>query len=117
MSDIDPAVLEQLAADVTAADLRTVLSASEADLLRMSGILLAAAHAGDAAAIHRAAHTIAGVAGIVGARSLEAEVRALMESGAAPSPAIVQEAARIVGHANAVVHAVRHFMTTRGYDA
>ncbi len=117
MSDIDPTVLEQLAADVTADDLRAVITACEADLLRMTGNLLAAVQAGDAVTIHRTAHMMAGVASTVGAGLLEREVRALMMSEAAASTATVQDATRIVAHANAVIRAVRLFMTTRGYDA
>lgn len=117
MSDIDPAVLEQLAADVTAEDLRAVISASEADLLRTTGVLLAAAQAGDTATILRTAHIIAGVASIVGARSLEQDVRALMVSDATAAALTVPDATRIAARARAVIRAVHDLMTARGYDA
>lgn len=65
----------QLAEDLGPEDVQVVLRVFEADVVRLSAALAAAA---DAGAFRRAAHGLAGAAGAVGAAALEAACRAAM---------------------------------------
>jgi HPt (histidine-containing phosphotransfer) domain-containing protein len=68
----------QLAEDLEPEDLRRVLGVFEADVRRLVAGLVAAGDDGDVARFRRVAHGLAGAAGAVGARSLEAACRAQM---------------------------------------
>jgi HPt (histidine-containing phosphotransfer) domain-containing protein len=68
----------QLAEDLSPDDVRQVLGVFENDVRRLAAALAAAAEARDAATFRRVAHGLAGAAGAVGAKSLEAACRAQM---------------------------------------
>lgn len=68
----------QLAEDLSAEDLRLVLRVFGEDVRRLTGVLGAAAQAGDVVAFRRAAHGLAGAAGAVGAQRLEDACRTAM---------------------------------------
>lgn len=72
----------QLAADLSAEDVRHVLRVFRADLARLGEVLATAEQAGDAVAFRRAAHGLAGAAGAVGAAGLERACRAGMAEAA-----------------------------------
>ncbi len=71
----EPTFAAQLAEDLGPDDVRLVLGVFETDVARLSGLISAAARAGDATAFRRAAHGLAGAAGAVGARALEQACR------------------------------------------
>jgi len=79
MSDLGFAV--QLAEDLSADDLRLVLTVFQTDVQRLTAALADAARADDAAAFRRAAHGLAGAAGAVGAARLEEACRRAMAGG------------------------------------
>ncbi len=67
---------EQLQEDLPPHDVRHVLAVFAGDLARLMDVLGEAARAGDAASFGRAAHALAGAAGVVGAAALERACRA-----------------------------------------
>lgn len=104
---LDPAVLDALSQSIPAADRPGIFRAFAADLSRLTAELLAHAGAGDAAAVRRAAHALAGTAAGVGATALEAAARAAMHPDAAPfdaagAQAIAAEAERAVAQLTAL---------------
>ncbi len=76
---IDAEHWAQLAADLPAEDLRYVCQLLVRDARAMLAAMKHAESAGDQAAWQRAAHRLAGGAGGVGARALEAAAREAME--------------------------------------
>ncbi len=90
MSALDPDIAAQLAEDLPPEAFAAVLETFAADAARLIGELAAAHRANDATAFARAAHTLAGAAGAVGARDLERLARqAMFESDAADRDAIL----------------------------
>ena len=84
MNVLDPSIAGQLAEDLPRADFLRILNTFREDLVRLTGALQAAAQAGDQAGFHRAAHSLAGAAGAVGALALEASARQGMAQGPIP---------------------------------
>lgn len=78
MSVLDPEIADQLKADLPAEVFATIVATYEADAARLLALLEASP--GDATAFHRAAHTLAGAAGAVGARDLAATARRAMKA-------------------------------------
>lgn len=78
MSVLDPEIANQLKDDLPAEVFAAIVATYEADAARLLDQLAAAA--GDAKAFHRAAHTLAGAAGAVGARDLAATARRAMQA-------------------------------------
>lgn len=113
MSDFDMTILDQLAEDLPAGDLRTILGVFETDLARLSAALSASASAGDEVAVRRSAHALAGAAGSVGAVELEKAARAAMEPGSFAVETANASAARIAGLAEMTIRMVRQFLATR----
>lgn len=80
MSVLDPEIALQLREDLPAEVFATIVATFEADSARLLTTLEAAVAAGNGAAFHRAAHTLAGAAGAVGARDLAATARRGMKA-------------------------------------
>ncbi|MBU6499221.1 MAG: Hpt domain-containing protein [Rhodospirillales bacterium] len=68
----------QLAEDLAPEDFRRVLAVFRDDVARLCQVLLVAARAGDPTTFRRAAHSLAGAAGAVGAEALEQACRVAM---------------------------------------
>ncbi|MCC6718040.1 MAG: Hpt domain-containing protein [Acetobacteraceae bacterium] len=81
----------QLAEDLSAEDLRLVLTVFRTDVQRLSGALGEAARAADPAGFRRAAHGLAGAAGAVGAGLLEQACRRVMAQGGLAPDARMEE--------------------------
>ena len=117
MADIDLEVLDQLAADITLADLRAVLGAFETDMQRLSAVMAAAADAADAEAYRRAAHSIAGAAGSVGATDLEQAARQAMRVSGADRVEAPAAARRVAGLVQGAVSGLRGFLAGKSDKA
>jgi predicted nucleotidyltransferase len=81
----------QLAQDLDAGDLRTVLAVFRQDVDRLTGMLDSNLAAGDIVAFRRTCHALAGAAGAVGAAALEQACRLGMmraDLGPAQLPAL-----------------------------
>lgn len=96
---IDPEIARQLAAELPHDVFVGVVRTFEADLARLVQQMLAALTAGDMEAYRRNAHSLAGAAGAIGARQLEAMARKAMNqdataaSGTVPALGIEAKAA------------------------
>jgi len=106
MSSLDPDIAGQLAEDLPPEAFAAVLETFAADAVRLLGDLEAAHRAEDAKAFARAAHTLAGAAGAVGARELELLARRAMDEAG--------EADREVILSLAGIHARRAIAELRG---
>ncbi|WP_198381245.1 Hpt domain-containing protein [Roseomonas sp. KE2513] len=78
MSAIDPEVAGQLAEELPRDVFLGIIRSFEQDLARLVRQMVEAAHTDDAEEYRRAAHSLAGAAGSIGARSLEAMARQAM---------------------------------------
>lgn len=105
MTALDPGVAGQLAEDLPPEAFAAVVETFTADTARLLGLFLAADRAGDGAAFARAAHTMAGAAGAVGAKELERLARRALAEHDAPDREIVLRLARI--HAQRAVAELR----------
>jgi HPt (histidine-containing phosphotransfer) domain-containing protein len=106
MSSLDPDIVAQLAEDLPPEAFAAVLETFAADTVRLIAALEAAHRADDSTAFARAAHTLAGAAGAVGARDLERLARrAMRDSDAADR----EEALPLAG-----MHARRAIAELRG---
>jgi HPt (histidine-containing phosphotransfer) domain-containing protein len=74
----EPEFAVQLREDLPLADVRHVLGLFACDMQRLTATLREAADSGQAEALRRAAHALAGAAGAVGASKLEHTCRAAM---------------------------------------
>jgi HPt (histidine-containing phosphotransfer) domain-containing protein len=110
MNNVDLTVLNQLAADIGPADLRSVLTTFESDVLRLGAALVAAADVGDMSAYRRSAHAMAGAAGAVGAVTLEQAARRAMQAALSDVSAAAADAAMIRRLGNSTVYALRRFV-------
>lgn len=107
---IDETVLRQLAADISADDLRTVITMFGRDMTRLCDALEVAVRTNDAKSFHRAAHAIAGAAGAVAAATLETAARAAMAAGHNPA-SMAAGAADITARAADAQAALTHYLT------
>lgn len=78
MSAIDPEVAGQLAAELPAEVFVTIVRSFEQDLARLVRQMIEAAREENAEAYRNAAHGLAGAAGSIGAKGLEALARQAM---------------------------------------
>ncbi|EHM03525.1 Hpt domain protein [Acetobacteraceae bacterium AT-5844] len=101
MSAIDPNIAQQLAADLPREVFVGVVRTFEADLGRLAQSMVDAVKAQDLDAYRRCAHGLAGAAGAIGARKLEAMARQAMSIQGEPSASEVlllgQEAKAALG--------------------
>jgi HPt (histidine-containing phosphotransfer) domain-containing protein len=86
---IDPFIAQQLAADLPPEVFVGVVRTFEADLGRLAQLMVEAVKAGDMESYRRCAHGLAGAAGAIGARRLEALARQAMSAARDPSAAEV----------------------------
>ncbi len=100
---LDPSIAGQLAEDLPRPDFLRIIRTFHDDLTRLTAELAAAVRQGDARGFQRAAHSLAGAAGAVGALRLEAAARRGMLGAEAPSPAL---AAQIGAEAQAALVAL-----------
>jgi HPt (histidine-containing phosphotransfer) domain-containing protein len=100
---LHPSIAGQLAEDLPRPDFLRIIQTFHADLARLTADLSAAAEHGDSRGFQRAAHSLAGAAGAVGALRLEAVARRGM-AGAEPSS--VALAAQIGAEARAALAAL-----------
>ena len=82
---IDPFIAQQLAADLPPDVFVGVVRTFEADLARLAQLMVDAVKAGDMESYRRCAHGLAGAAGAIGARRLEALARRAMSAAGEPS--------------------------------
>ncbi|SHJ84505.1 Hpt domain-containing protein [Roseomonas rosea] len=80
MSAIDPDVAGQLAEDLPRDVFVSIIQSFEQDLARLVRQMVEAVHAGNTEEYRRAAHGLAGAAGSIGAKTLEALARQAMRS-------------------------------------
>jgi HPt (histidine-containing phosphotransfer) domain-containing protein len=99
MGMLDTETVAQLREDLPAEALEAILATFEADVARLTGELQASIEAGDAAAFHRCAHTLAGAAGAVGARQLAETARRCMAASTPEDRALVQPLVRVQARA------------------
>ncbi len=85
VSAIDPSIAQQLAADLPREVFVGVVRTFETDLGRLAQSMVEAVKAQDMEAYRRSAHGLAGAAGAIGARKLEAMAREAMSAGRQPS--------------------------------
>jgi HPt (histidine-containing phosphotransfer) domain-containing protein len=85
VSAIDPVIAQQLAADLPPAVFVGVVRTFEADLGRLAQLMVDAVKARDMDSYRRCAHGLAGAAGAIGARRLEALARQAMSVAQEPS--------------------------------
>ncbi len=114
---INAGLLAQLADDVTTDDLRTILGAFHTDMDRLCGQLRDAAAAGDSDRFRRAAHAIAGAAGVVAATALEDCARVAMDGAEPPGPAMEASAAAISALAVAAQASLIQYLQTGALPA
>jgi HPt (histidine-containing phosphotransfer) domain-containing protein len=88
---IDPEIARQLAAELPHDVFVGVVRTFEADLARLVQQMVDALKAGEMDSYRRNAHSLAGAAGAIGARRLEALARQAMSPGAPPAAAAVLE--------------------------
>lgn len=114
MDGLEQSVLAQLADDLPADDLRTVVGSAFNDLDRMIPAVVAAVAGAEAEHARRTAHAIAGVAGLLGAAALEKRARAIMAETAAGRIPDLATVAAMRTEAEQVRQAIRTFLATRG---
>jgi HPt (histidine-containing phosphotransfer) domain-containing protein len=102
---------EQLAQDLSPADVRHVLAVFAADLARLTGSLAAMAALNEADAFRRAAHALAGAAGAVGASVLEEACRGAMADLAGDDVRLSAQLARIQAAAAATERDMAGFLS------
>ena len=105
-------VLTQLAEDIPLEDLRLVLKTFEDDMQRLSQAMSAAAATSDFASFRRAAHSLAGAAGAVGAVALEDRARGVMKLPDGETTAADAAAADVAGLASDAILLLRRFAAT-----
>jgi HPt (histidine-containing phosphotransfer) domain-containing protein len=88
---IDPEIARQLAAELPRDVFVGVVRTFEADLARLVQQMVDALDTGDMETYRRNAHSLAGAAGSIGARRLEAMARQAMSLEAAPASGSVLE--------------------------
>jgi HPt (histidine-containing phosphotransfer) domain-containing protein len=88
---IDPEIARQLAAELPHDVFVGVVRTFEADLARLAQQMVDALKAGEMEAYRRNAHSLAGAAGAIGARRLEALARHAMSPASVPGPDAVVE--------------------------
>jgi len=86
VSAIDPEIAGQLASDLPRDDFIRIVRTFEADLGRLARILESCVAVGDEDGYRRAAHSLAGAAGAVGARRLEQVARVAMDHRSTADP-------------------------------
>jgi HPt (histidine-containing phosphotransfer) domain-containing protein len=86
---IDPEIARQLAAELPHDVFVGVVRTFEADLARLVQQMVDALTRGDMAAYRRNAHSLAGAAGAIGARQLEAMARKAMNQDVVPASGAV----------------------------
>ncbi len=117
MSNINIDVLNQLADDIAAEDLRPVLAAFESDMQRLGAEMSVAASAGDLASYRRSAHAIAGAAGAVGAVTIERTARNASKIADSEQAAAVADAAAVEELVREAVSVLRQFVASKAPPA
>jgi chemotaxis protein histidine kinase CheA len=99
MGALDPDTIAELRADLPPAALAAILATFEADLGRLQGELQRALAAADLVAFGRAAHTLSGAAGAVGARDVRETARACLAAENVAEGALLLPLLRVKGRA------------------
>jgi HPt (histidine-containing phosphotransfer) domain-containing protein len=107
MPPLDPDAIAQLLEDLPPAAFGAVVVTFERDVARLLDALESAAASGEALAFRRLAHTLAGAAGAVAARPLEATARQGMQAAdAAACMALLPSLRSEAQAATAALHAL-----------